>query len=317
MRIEKRVIGDARRVVALETTLLVHGVPAESAMDLHRELGSIVREAGAEPALVGVVDGVGVVGVRDAELEAMLERAAESPNAVPKVNSANMRVAAHMGRASSSTNYAATTVSATMELAAACGVRVFATGALGGVHRGYGSPTATGGCMLDVSSDLTALSKWPVAVVSAGVKGLLDVEGTREVLETLCVPVLGWRTDVFPAFYVRESGAGVDGRFDDLYAMARLCEASLTGGSGGIVIANPIQEQDAIPADSFADWLDQAEDEAEDAGVVGRSVTPFVLSRLHELSQGATLDANIALVRSNAQLAAELAVAMANAAAES
>lgn len=310
MRIEKRLVGDARRVVALETTLLVHGVPAESAMGLHRELGEIVREAGAEPALVGVVDGVGVVGVSDDELAAMLERAGESANAVPKVNSANMRVVAHMGMASAGASYAATTVSATMELAASCGVRVFATGALGGVHKGYGVPTAVGGCMLDVSSDLTALSKWPVAVVSAGVKGLLDVEGTREVLETLGVPVVGWRTDSFPAFYVRESGAGVDGRFDELGSMAGFCQASLSGGSSGVVVANPIATGDAIDAAVFGEWLDQAEDEAEDAGVVGRGVTPFVLGRLHALSGGKTLEANVALVKSNAKLAAELAGAM-------
>lgn len=311
MRIEKRIPGNARRAVALETTLLVHGVPNDAAMPLYDELTEIVRTNGAEPALVGVIDGVGVVGMSADDLRAMLDAAAESPNAVPKVNTANMRVVAHMAGASASRSFAATTVSATMELAAACGVRVFATGALGGVHKGLAAPTAAGGCMLDVSSDLTALARYPVAVICAGVKGLLDVEATREALETLGVPVVGFGTNTFPAFYVRDSNATVDGRFDDVNPLAAYCADTLDSAAGGIVIANPISERDQIDPDTFNAWLERAEDEAEDAGVVGRAVTPFVLGRLHELSRGRTLDANIALVKSNTALAAKLAAAMA------
>jgi len=275
--------------VALETTLLAHGVPADSALPLHHELARIVAGAGAHPALVGVLSGKPIVGMTDDELTQML-----AIDDLPKLNTANLGVA--LARAQSG----ATTVSATMELAAAAGVGVFATGGIGGVHRGYAHH-------LDVSSDLAALTRFPVAVVASGVKSILDVVATREALETLGVPVVGYRTDAFPAFYRRESKAGVDARFDDPAELAAYCRHETNRAGRGVLVCNPIPEDDEIPADDWDAWLAEAESRA--AGAEGRAVTPAVLAALHEISNGATLTSNIALIKSNAALAAQLAAA--------
>ncbi len=277
------------RSVALETTLLAHGVPKGEGTRLAEDLAAIVRKHGAEPCVVGVVAGVATVGMNAAELGELL-----SATSVPKANTANLGVLLHWG------SHAATTVSTTMELAAAAGVRVFATGGLGGVHPDIA-------CHLDVSSDLAAFTRFPVAVVTAGVKSLLNVEGTREVLETLGVPVIGYRTNRFPAFYLRESDAKVDARFDDPASLAAFVFAEMSRTGRGVVVCNPISEQDEIPRVDWERWLDAAQTRAEDAGVSGRDVTPFILGVLHEVSGGATLRANIALVKSNAALAAQLA----------
>lgn len=274
------------RSVALETTLLAHGVPAEHAAPLARELAELVRARGAEPALVGILRGTPIVGLIDDELTRLL---ADAP---PKVNAANLGVAIHRGHSG------ATTVSATIELAAAAGVRLFATGGIGGVHKDLAS-------RLDISADLGALARFPVAVVASGVKSILDVESTREALETLGVPVVGYRTDRFPAFYLRESGAGVDARFDDAGDLARFVASELARSPRGILIANPIPRESELDSRSWERWL--AEAERETRGSAGRDLTPAILSRVHALSGGATLRANLALVRSNAELAAELA----------
>lgn len=276
------------RAVALETTLLVHGVPRESAPGLAAELTAIVREEGAEPAVVGVHAGRPIVGMTDAQVRDLLE----APS-VPKANTANL--GACLFRAS----HAATTVATTLELAAQAGVRLFATGALGGVHRNFAQH-------LDISGDLQALVRFPVAVVSAGVKGLLDVQATREALETLGIPVVGFQTDRFPAFYLRDGGAGVDARFDDVDELAGFIDFELDRSGRGLVIANPIAEQDAIPQDQWSHWLAQAV-EAAGNSATGRDATPQILGHLHRLSNGKTLAANIALVKSNARLAARLA----------
>lgn len=283
----------ASPAVALETTLLVHGVPSEAALPLHHELSGLIRGEGANPALVGVVGGVPTVGMTDGELEGMLAQG----KGVAKANTANLGVLRHWGA------HAATTVSATMELAAAAGLEVFATGGLGGVHRGYG-------CDLDVSSDLAALTRFPVAVVASGVKSILDVVATREALESLGVPVIGFGTDEFPAFYRRSSGAGVDARFDAVEDLAGFLTAELNRTGRGVLVVNPIPEEDELGEDVLAGWIEEAEGAAEAAGVRGRGVTPFVLGQLHERSGGETLRANLALVRSNARLAARLAAAM-------
>jgi pseudouridine-5'-phosphate glycosidase len=278
--------------VALETTLLLHGVPRANARPLATELAQIVRAHGARPALVGVVSGRPTVGLTDAELDVLLS----APD-VPKANTANLGVLMHRGA------HAATTVSTTMELAAAAGVRVFATGGLGGVHRGYGT-------RLDVSSDLAALARLPVAVVTSGVKSLLDVESTREALETLGVPVIGLRTDRFPAFYRRASEAGVDAVFEDEMEIARFVRAELARAGRGIVIANPIPRESEVRAEDWAVWLAEAERRAG-AHARGRDVTPTVLAALHEVSGGATLRANLDLVRSNTAAAGRIAAALA------
>ena len=288
MRVTSRV-GDGVDAVALETTLLVHGLPRGAAELLSDELERIVRAHGAEPAVVGVVRGEPIVGMTRAELASMM-----GEGNVPKANTANLGVLMARGRS------AATTVSATMELAAGAGVRVFATGGLGGVHRGYGQ-------RLDVSSDLMALARWPVAVVASGVKSLLDVESTREALEALGVPVVGFGTERFPAFYQRESMAGVDARFDDVAELARFVRRELWRSGRGVVVAHPIPAGEEIGRGVFEEWLGEAEGRALAGGATGRGVTPAVLGLLHEVSGGATLNANLALVRANADLAARLA----------
>lgn len=275
--------------VALETTLLVHGLPRQEAIDLSESLELIIEGELANAATVGVLRGVPTIGLTGAELAELLE----TPD-VPKANSANLGVLIHRGM------HAATTVSATMELASAAGVRVFATGGIGGVHRDFARH-------LDISADLLALARYPMAVVASGVKSVLDVAASREALETLGVPVVGFGTDRMPAFYLRSSGTGVDARFDDERALARFLRFELGRTRRGVLIANPIPEEDAIDPADWAEWLDRAEQEAAQAGVGGREVTPFILARLREISGGATLRANLALVRANARLAAALA----------
>ncbi len=275
--------------VALETTLLLHGVPRHAAPDLARELSEIVTHAGAHPATIGVVDGQPIAGLTESELERLLGLD------VPKVNLSNLGIAIHREQ------HGATTVSSTMAIAAAVGIRVFATGGLGGVHPGYGQH-------LDVSADLMALSRFPVAVVTSGCKAVLDVQSTREALETLGVPVVGFGTDSFPAFYLRESAATVDARFDDVEDLAQFCRMELARTGRGIVIAHPIPRSDEISTSDWSRWLAAAEEET--AGHDGRARTPAILEALHRISGGETLRANLALVRANARLAARLAAAM-------
>lgn len=304
--------------VALETTLLAHGVPAGEGLPLARELASLVREAGAEPAIVGIAAGRAVCGLSEEQLAEMLDSAAggasgregagaPAPGGVPKVNAANLGLALHSG------GMGATTVSATMEIAAGAGVRLFATGGLGGVHRGVAPPDARPSARLDVSSDLFALTRFPVAVVCSGVKSILDVAATREVLEMLGVPVVGFGTDRFPAFYQRavDDRVRVDARFDDVSGLARYVDAELTRSGRAVVVCNPVPVEHEIDAATWARWLGQAETRVKAAGAAGRDVTPLVLGALHEISGGKTLRTNIALVKSNTRLAARLAVAIA------
>lgn len=275
--------------VALETTLVVHGVPRGEGAALAEALGDCVRHEGVAPALVGVVGGRPIVGMTGEELRTLLEA-----DGVEKANTANLGVLMHLGR------HAATTVSATMELAAASGVRVFATGGLGGLHFGLAERP-------DVSADLAALARFPVAVVTSGVKSLLDVEGTRELLESLGVPVIGFRTDRFPAFYLRQSGARVDARIDDVEVLAGFVDSELSRTGRGIVVANPIPEADEIERADWDRWLAQAQAAAHEGG---RDVTPKVLAALHHFSHGRTLGANIALAKSNATLAGQVCRAL-------
>lgn len=281
------------RGVALESTLLLHGIPKGEAPGLDAELRSICVERGATPLLVAVLAGVPIVGVNGEELADLL-----AAWHVPKANTSNLGALMH------ARSHAATTVSTTMELACAAGVRVFATGGLGGVHKGYGAAW-------DVSSDLAAMARTPMAVVASGVKSLLDVASTREMLETLGVPCVGFRTDSFPAFYRRSSGPGggakVDARFDDERDLASYLSFEIRRTGRGVLVCNPIPESDEIDARAWEGWLREAESAVRSAGVTGRGVTPALLSELHTVSGGATLRANLALVRSNVRLGAGLA----------
>ena len=280
-------IQDARRAVALETTLVAHGVPREDGKRLASELAAVVGRAGAIAAPVGVLGGRGIVGMTRAQLSELLA----IPN-LPKLNASNLGLA--LARAGSG----ATTVSATMELAAAAGVSLFATGGLGGVHPGLAR-------RLDVSSDLLALARFPVAVVCSGVKSLLDVESSREALETLGVPVVGFRTDAFPAFYLAECGAGVDARIDDEHGLLEFVDFELARTGRAVVIAQPAPSP--IAPDQWRRWLEEARAGIESHDVSGRDVTPRMLAALHEISGGETLRVNLELVRANAALAGRLA----------
>jgi pseudouridine-5'-phosphate glycosidase len=295
----------APRSVALETTLLLHGVPKGQGGPLARELRAIIERNGAHAAICGVLRGRPIVGMTDEELNHLLDAPGDPTlltKQVPKANTSNLGLLLHQG------SDAATTVSTTMELAASAGVRIFATGGLGGVHKNFAHH-------LDISADLLAFTRFPVAVVTSGCKSLLDVVATRELLETLGVPVIGFRTDRFPAFYLRESSAAVDARFDDLDALANFTRAELARTGRGIVIANPIPEADALTHADWDRWLAAAESKVESkaeakAPATGRDATPALLAALHEASGGRTLAANLALVRSNAALAATIATAI-------
>lgn len=298
--------------VALETTLLLHGVPRPEARPLANRLSEAVQLHGARPMIVGVLSGRPIVGLDDAQLDELLSA---PPDQVRKVNTSNIGVAIARKQ------HGATTVSTTMELASAAGVSVFATGGIGGVHF-PAPPTPDPTAMIeahprsawDVSSDLHALTRFPVAVVASGVKSILDVAGTREMLETLGVPVIGYRTDHFPAFYLRKADnadvAPLDARFDDVAGLAAYVRRELSRTCRGILICNPIPKEHELRADDWRRWLNESRQIVAASGAFGRDVTPRLLSALHGVSGGATLRANISLVEANAALAARLARAM-------
>jgi pseudouridine-5'-phosphate glycosidase len=281
-------------VVALETTLVTHGLPHPDGVTTALMLEQIVRAAGATPATIGIIGGAIRIGLTRSELE----RLATTRNVI-KINLSNVAAAVSSGDAGS------TTVAATMFAAHANGIRIFATGGIGGVHR---DAVESG----DVSADLTALSRIPVAVVSAGAKAILDLPRTVEMLETLGVPVLGFGTDEFPAFYRRSTGLPVDYRFDSITELASAVRLHFSLGLGtGVVVANPIPVGDELPLQLYERALETALSDAQGRGIRGRGVTPFLLERMHELTGGESVRANVALLRNNAQVAAALAVALA------
>ncbi len=279
-------------VVALETTVVTHGLPHPNGVTTALSLEEIVRAAGATPATIGVIDGALRVGLTRIELEQL----AKTPN-VAKINLSNLAAAIASGQPGS------TTVAATMFAAHASAIRVFATGGIGGVHR---DATESG----DISADLTALSRIPVVVVSAGAKAILDLPRTVEMLETLGVPVFGFGTDEFPAFYRRSTGLPVDRRYDSITDLASAVQLHLSLGLGtGVLIANPIPIADEMPSELYERALHTALSEAEARRIRGRAVTPFLLDRMRALTGGESVRANVALLRHNAQVAAALAVA--------
>ncbi len=278
-------------VVALETTIVSHGMPypenVETALALERE----IRRRGATPATIAVLDGAIRVGLKESQLDALAKG-----GDVLKLSRADLVYALAVRRPG------ATTVAATMICAHMAGIRVFATGGIGGVHRGAART-------FDISADLEELAQTAVAVVCAGAKALLDLPKTLEYLETRGVPVVGYRTNEFPAFWSRSSGLAVPLRMDSAAEIAHLLRVKWELGlRGGVVIANPVSEQDDIPAAEMAAHIDRAVAEAAARGIAGKAVTPFILSRIAELTGGRSLAANIALVKSNARLAADVAV---------
>jgi pseudouridine-5'-phosphate glycosidase len=287
-------LAGGRAVVALESTIISHGMPYPDNLRTARAVEDVVRAAGAVPATIAVVGGRLRVGLDDAALE----RLAGDPD-VAKASRRDLPALVARGAT------AGTTVAATMYLAHLAGIAVFATGGIGGVHRGAEHT-------FDVSADLDELASTPVTVVCAGAKSILDLPKTLEVLETGGVPVVGVGTDEFPAFFTRTSGLPVDHRVDSAVELAALVAAHRRlGMRGGVLVANPIPAADALdPADIDARIADAVAD-AERAGVTRKEVTPYLLARINELTDGRSLVANIALIRNNARLAAELAVELA------
>jgi|694.fasta_scaffold55856_1 pseudouridine-5'-phosphate glycosidase len=286
-------IADCKPVVALETTLVTHGLPQPDGVRVAAALEDAVRAHGAVPATIGILDGTVRVGITRNDLD----RLASAPNPV-KVNLGNFAAEVAAGGCGS------TTVAATMFAAWKAGIRVFATGGIGGVHRGV---TETG----DVSADLTALARYPVAVICAGAKAILDLPRTVEMLETLGVPILGVGTAEFPAFYRRESGLRVDRRCESIADVARVVRTHFDlGFTSGLVVANPVPEADALPKELHDSALGTALFEAAD--MTGRGVTPYLLDRMRTLTGGASVKTNEALLVNNARVAADLAVALAS-----
>lgn len=283
---------EKRPLVALESTLIAHGMPYPQNLETALALERIIREEGATPATVAVMAGKLRVGLRQDDLEQL----ARSPE-VLKVSRRDLPFALAAGV------LGATTVAATMIAAELAGIRLFATGGIGGVHRG-------GERSLDISADLEELGRSSVAVVCAGVKSILDIGLTLEVLETKGVPVLGYRTDDFPAFYARTSGFAVPCRLETPREIAALLQRKWALGlTGGVVIANPVPAASAMAADAIEAAIAQALSEAERRGVQGKAVTPFLLARVAELTGGSSLASNVALVENNARLAAQVALA--------
>lgn len=282
-------------VVALESTLITHGLPRPDNLQLAREVGSIIREEGAVPAIVGVVDGVAKAGLEPSELELMA-----NTEVIPKLSVRDLSVA------SIKKSHGATTVSATAHLAARAGISVFATGGLGGVHRDARESW-------DVSSDLGTLARTPVAVVCSGVKSILDVPATLEQLETLGVTVVGYRTLHFPGFYLTDSGSPLDWAVEDEEEAARLVVVlrELSGGSG-VVISNPIPEEEQLDPDLHDRVLRAGLGELGHLGISGKEVTPFPLDYFRRKTGGESLRVNKQIIRNNARLAARVAVAHAN-----
>jgi pseudouridine-5'-phosphate glycosidase len=286
-------VRDARAVVALETTLVAHGFPPGEGVAVGLESERAVREAGAVPATIGVLDGAVRVGLTEIELARF---DADARKLGPR----------DLALAVAQRAVGATTVGGTLAVCRAAGIRVMATGGLGGVHRGWQERP-------DISADLGELARTRVVVVSAGVKSLLDVPATLELLETLAVPVLGFRTDTLPLFYSAQGGPQLTARVESAEEVARVASAHWELGGGGILVARPPDES----LDDVEPLIEEALREAEAQGVQGQEVTPFVLAFLHERSGGRTLRANRDLVVQNAQLAAEIAVALASSASAS
>lgn len=283
-------LAEGRPVVALESTIISHGMPYPRNVEMAVEVEAIVRDAGAVPATIAVLDGRPRIGLTRDDLELLA-----SDDSVVKVSVRDLPYVVARGL------HGATTVASTMRLAALAGIAVFVTGGLGGVHRGAQQT-------FDISADLTELGSSPVAVVSAGVKSILDIGLTLETLETRGVPVLVHGSDEFPSFFSRSSGHPAPMRVESAAEVAAVMRAAWSLGLGsGIVVANPIPPEDEIPAEEMDEVIDRALADLDRLGITGKDATPYLLGRIVEITDGASLTANIALVRNNARLGAAIA----------
>ena len=281
---------DRKAIVALESTVIAHGLPAPYNLELAHACEAIVWEQGAEPATIGIVAGRTVIGLSDEQLNEMATR-----KDVAKVNLSNL------AQVLTEQRWGATTVAASLCLAHRAGLRVFATGGIGGVHRSASES-------FDISADLTALARFPLITVCAGAKALLDLPKTMEALETLGVPVVGYQTSELPAFYSRTSAIPLDLRAETPAQIATLAQTHWElGNASAILVVNPIPKADEIPAHEIADVIEEALTAAKEQSISGKLVSPFLLSRIAEKTKGRSLQANLALLKNNARLAAEIA----------
>ena len=284
-------LADDKPVVALESTVISHGLPYPTNLDTARQLEQTVRDSGATPATIAVLKGEFRIGLSDDELIHLAES-----KEIRKISRRDLAIASAMRLD------CATTVATTSYLAHRAGIKVFATGGIGGVHRGYAA---------DVSADLPELAQTPVTVVCAGAKMILDLPATREWLETNGVTVLGWGCDEMPAFYSRESGLPVDQRVDSAEMAARIIRSrDGLGLPNAILLTAPIPEEFEIDRETMERAIDQALKKGFAAGISGKETTPFLLSEISKITEGRSVAANIALLKNNARIAAEIATAL-------
>jgi len=276
-------------IVALESTVLTHGLPRPQNLQLARDIESAVREIGATPATIAFLDGKLHVGLSGEELESLANK-----DDVLKVGPRDYATAI------AKKLYGGTTVAGTMLACKHAGIKVFATGGIGGVHRESN---------FDISADLQALASIPMIVVCAGAKAILDLPATLEYLETMSVPVVGFGTDEFPAFYSRESGLDVSVRLDSPEEIVRFVNAHWAAGlQSAVLVANPVPETEAISKSEMEPHIERANREAHEQGIHGKEVTPFLLQRINELTNGKSMQTNLALLLNNARLAAQIAI---------
>lgn len=292
----RQALSEGRPVVALESTIISHGMPYPQNVETALRVEQTIRDNGAVPATIAIIGGKLKAGCTKEEIEYLGKKG----QAVIKASRRDLPVL--IARREDG----ATTVTTTMMIAAMAGIRVFATGGIGGVHRGAETT-------MDISADLEELAQTPVMVICAGAKSILDLGLTLEYLETKGVPVIGYQTEELPAFYTRKSGFSVDYRIDSPKELAEAFKAKLDLGlKGGMLVTNPIPEQYSMPADVINKAIDEAVAEANRLGIHGKQTTPFLLAKIKDLTGGDSLDSNIQLVLNNARLAAKTAAELAN-----
>jgi len=301
----RQAIGEARPVIALESTIIAHGLPRPRNVEVALQAEEEARKLGVVPATVGILEGKIVVGLTPRQIEVLgsersepsehSERNEQSESEVLKVSRKDIAFALALKRRG------ATTVSGTMVGAQLAGIQVFATGGIGGVHRGAGES-------FDVSADLLELARTPLVVVSAGAKAILDLPKTLEFLETRGVPVLGYRTDRFPAFYSSESNLSLDLTVNSPAEIAEIFRVQRTlGFDQGLLVANPVPRSEEIPSRVMEGYIHKALEQMQSLGISGKAVTPFLLAKVLELSRGKSLETNIRLLMNNVRLACEIA----------
>lgn len=290
-----RAFQQGRAIVALESTVIAHGLPFPHNLETARACEAEIRQSGAEAATIGIIGGDPVIGLSPEQVEAIASR-----ENVVKVNLANL------GACLAQQRWGATTVASSLHFAAMAGIRIFATGGIGGVHRGAGES-------FDISADLNALARYPVVTVCAGAKAILDLAKTMEVLETMGVPVVGYQTDELPAFYSQASGIKLDLRADTAEEVAAIADRHWQlGFSTALLVVAPVPAEAEVPAGEINTEIDAALAAAAEQGISGKAVTPFLLSRIAARTAGRALRANIALLQNNARIAGQIACAVGN-----